>query len=132
MTFSFKEFVNKNKPEQANMVDALELELGIPRSALPDVIDSSGPVELEDEGLVYNQAIWQLIKPIEPNDMYVRIRFMKTKSPDFVRAYKRGPDGKLTPYQGNLEGRIHLIPIQKFAAMFGRALKASLAQGGQQ
>lgn len=77
MDFSFKQFFElyrgptKHKPKKGNYIDGLWQELGVDRNALPDFIES-GPIEIEDEGLLYNQAIWQIIKPIEDTDLYVR------------------------------------------------------------
>jgi hypothetical protein len=136
MTLSFRQFVELEK-KSGNYIDGLWQELGIDRNALPDFIES-GPIEIEDEGLLYNQAIWQILKPIDETDLYVRIKFFKTKStdPNFVRAYVRRHDGKLMPYQGKVEGRIHLISIQKLAEILGKgwqaAAQAATAGGAMQ
>lgn len=109
-------------------------ELGIDRNSLPDFIES-GPIEITEEGILYNQAIWQIIKPIEENDLYVKIKFYKSKSPNFERAYVRGSDGQLRPYQGQVEGKTHIISIKKLAEILGKgwqsAVQAAAGGGGQ-
>lgn len=139
MDFSFKQFFElhrgptKHEPKKGNYIDGLWQELGIDRNALPDFIES-GPIEIEDEGLLYNQAVWQIIKPIEDTDLYVRIRFFKSASPNFERAYKRKHDGQLVPYEGEVNGKVHLISIQKLADILGKgwqaAAQAATAQPG--
>jgi hypothetical protein len=135
MDFSFKQFFElhrgptKHKPKKGNYIDGLWQELGIDRNSLPDFIES-GPIEVEDEGLLYNQAIWQIIKPIEDTDLYVRIRFYQSKSPNFERAYVRHNDGQLSPYQGKCEGKTHLISIQKLANILGKGWQAATSQAG--
>jgi len=132
MDFSFKQFFelhigpkkHKHKPKKGNYIDGLWQELGIDRNSLPDFIES-GPIEIEEEGLLYNQAIWQLVKPIEENDLYVRIRFFKSSSPNFERAYKRRHDGQLVPYEGEVNGKVHLISIQKLADILGKGWQAA-------
>lgn len=138
MDFSFKQFCELHKmdhskkhhpkpPKKGNYIDGLWQELGIDRNSLPDFIES-GPIEIEDEGLLYNQAIWQIIKPIEETDLYVRIKFFKSASPNFERAYIRRHDGQLMPYQGECEGKLHLISIQKLADILGKGWQAAAAQ----
>ncbi len=138
MNFSFKHFFelhktskDKHKPEKGNYIDGMWQELGIDRNSLPDFIES-GPIEIEEEGILYNQAIWQIIKPIEDTDMYVRIKFFKSKSPNFERAYTRGKDGQLRPYQGEIEGKTHIISIKKLASILGKGWEqtAAAAAGG--
>lgn len=130
MNFSFKRFVEEKKPDKpVNYIDALWQELGIDRNSLPEFIES-GPIELEDEGVIYNQAIWQIIKPIDEHDVYVRLKLYKSKSPNFERAYVRQHDGKLVPYLGEVEGRVHLVPIKKLSEILGRGFASVAAQGG--
>jgi hypothetical protein len=127
MTLSFRQFVelHKPKPKKANYIDGLWQELGIDRNSLPDFIES-GPIEIEDEGILYNQAIWQIIKPIEDIDLYVRIKFYESKSPNFERAYIRGHDGQIKPYQGEVRGKMHLISIQKLAEILGKGWQSAI------
>lgn len=137
MDFNFRQFVerygpshrHKHKPKKANYIDSIWQELGIDRDSLPDFIES-GPIKVEDEGITYNQAIWQIIKPIEEDDMYVRIKFYKSKSPNFERAYVTQEDGQLKPYMGKLEGKIHLISIQKLSEILGKGWQSAIQQGG--
>ena len=141
MDFSFKQFFELHRgphkpkkpkePKKGNYIDGLWQELGIDRNSLPDFIES-GPIEIEDEGLLYNQAIWQIVKPIEDTDLYVRIKFFKSSSPNFERAYKRRHDGQLVPYEGEVDGKIHLISIQKLAEILGKGWQAAAqaAAGG--
>ncbi len=135
MNFSFRQFFefdrSPSKPKKGNYIDGLWQELGIDRNSLPDFIES-GPIELEDEGLLYNQAVWQIIKPIEDTDMYVRLKFYKSASPNFERAYVRRHDGQLMPYQGKVEGKVHLVSIQKLADILGKGWQAAAqaAAGG--
>lgn len=128
MDLRFRQFFElhkkSHKPKQGNYIDGLWQELGIDRNSLPDFIES-GPIEIEEEGLLYNQAIWQIVKPIEENDVYVRIRFYQSKSPNFERAYVRRHDGQLRPYQGEVNGKIHLISIQKLADILGKGWQAA-------
>lgn len=130
MDFSFRNFFElshkHHKPKSGNYIDGLWQELGIDRNALPDFIES-GPIEVEDEGMVYNQAIWQIVKPIEDTDLFVRIRFYKSATPNFERAYVRGHDGQLAPYQGKCEGKIHLISIEKLADILGKGWQSVAA-----
>lgn len=137
MDFSFKHFFELHKsplgkPKKGNFIDGMSQELGIDRNALPDFIES-GPIELEDEGILYNQAIWQIMKPIADTDLYAKIKFFKSKSPNFERAYVRGQDGQLRPYQGEVEGKTHIISIKKLADILGKGWQATAqaaASGG--
>jgi hypothetical protein len=133
MTLSFKQFMelhrhhkHKKKPDY---IDALDQELGIDKNSLPDVFDS-GPIELEDDGILFNQAIWQIIKPIEDTDNFVRIKFYKSKSPNFERAYVRKQDGTLQPYHGDIEGRVFFIPIKKLSEILGKGFQGALQGAG--
>lgn len=130
MEFSFKHFVEEKKAEKpANYIDTLWQELGVDRNSLPDFIES-GPIQIDDEGLTYNQAIWQIIKPIGEKDMYARIKLYKSKSPNFERAYIKGPDGKLVPYQGEVEGKVHLITLKKLAEILGKGWQSAAGAAG--
>ena len=126
MRLGFRQFVEEEKkPEKkGNYIDGLWQELGIDRNSLPDFIES-GPISLEDEGILYNQAIWQIIKPIEDTDLYVRLKFYKSNVPNFERAYVRQQDGQLKPYQGQCEGKVHLVSIQKLAEILGKGWEAA-------
>ncbi len=126
MTLGFRQFVELEK-KSGNYIDGLWQELGIDRNSLPDFIES-GPIDLEDEGIRYNQAIWQILKPIDKTDLYVRIKFFKSNVPQFERAYTKRHDGQLVPYQGQCEGRIHLISIQKLAEILGKGWQTLVAQ----
>lgn len=128
---NFKQFFelhkgSHHKPKKGNYIDGIWQELGIDRNSLPDFIES-GPIEIEDEGLLYNQAIWQIIKPIEDSDLFVKIKFFKSASPNFERAYTRGHDGQLTPYQGECRGKIHIISIQRLADILGKGWQSAAA-----
>ncbi len=116
------------KPE--NYLDGMWRELGISPDSIPKYIES-GPIEIKDEGLWYNQAIWEVIKPVDISDRFVRIKFHKSMSPNLnQRCYVRREDGQMIPYQGDPSGRIHLIPIDKFAEMLGKPWQSVAAQGG--
>lgn len=131
MDFSFRKFVEETEHKPANYIDTIWQELGIDRNALPDTI-STGWLELPEEGLTFNQAIWQVVKPIDEHDLYVRIRYFKANSasPNFVRAYMKKPDGSLEPYQGKIEGTVHLITVQKLAQILGLPLSGAIPQQG--
>ena len=131
MTLSFRQFIEAKEQKKANFIDGIWQELGIDRDALPDFIES-GPIEIEEEGILYNQAIWQIVKPIDETDVYVKIKFYKSKSPNFERAYTRGPDGKLQLYQGECNGKEHLISVQKLAEILGKGWQTAVAPPGGQ
>ena len=127
MEFSFRLFVEEKKDDKpANYIDTIWQELGIDRNSLTDFIES-GPIELNDEGITYSQAIWQILKPIGEKDMYARIKLYKSQTPNFERAYVKGPDGKLIPYQGEVEGKIHLITLKKLAEILGKGWQSAAA-----
>jgi hypothetical protein len=129
MIFSFKRFVEEkggeNKP--VNYIDASEKELG---AGIPKEF-STGYLELPDEGLYFNQSIWQTL-PFEPHDKYVRIRYFGTNNtnPNFVRAYIKGKDGKMQPYLGKLEDSVHMITKEKLAQILGLPFQATVAAAG--
>jgi len=132
----FKEFLEdtvnkmkKDKPE--SYLDGIWRELNIDPNSLPEFIES-GPIELTDEGLWFNQAIWQIIKPIDLKDSFVRLKFHKSLSPNLdQRCYVRGHDGKMKPFPYyNLENKIFLIPIDKFANMLGKGWQQMNPMGG--
>lgn len=126
---SFKAFLEK-KEEPENYIDGMERELGIDPNTLPDFIES-GPIEIPDENILYNQAIWRVIKPIESGDKFIRIQFHKSKSPNLNQhCYRRKEDGSLVPYIGKIEGAIHLIPIDQFAEILGRGWQAAAGAPG--
>lgn len=121
---------SKGNPE--NHVDAMNRELGINPNDLEDRF-LSGPVELEDEGLWINQALWEIIKPVEQNDPYVRLRFIQSKSPSLnQRVYRKREDGQMVPYEGDITGRVFMVTMQKFAKMIGRGWEPAVLgqQGG--
>lgn len=127
MVFSFKRFVEEKKPEKPlNHIDAMWQELGIDRDSLPDNF-STGWLELPEEGLYFNQAIWQVIKPIDEHDMFVRIKYYSpnNSNPNFIRCYVKNQDGSYEPYKGKVDGSVHLITIQKLAQALGLPFKAS-------
>jgi hypothetical protein len=131
MDYSFRRFVEekekKDKPE--NYLDGAWRELGIDINSMPDYIES-GPIEAD--GILYNQAIWQILKPIDPKDVFVKIKFFKSSSPNLNQhAYRRTHDGKLVPYEGNTKSNIHLIPIDKLAEMLSRGWQSVVQQQGQ-
>lgn len=107
------------KPE--DYLDGLDRELGIdPSVSIPQYVES-GPVHFEDEGLWFNQAVWEVLKPVEKNDMFVRVRLVKFTSPNLnQRVYRRREDGQMEPYTGPLSTTVHLIKKEKLAEMMGR------------
>jgi hypothetical protein len=108
----------KKKPE--NYIDGMSRELNIDPNSIPDFIET-GPIEIPEEGLLYNQAIWRVIKPIREDDKFVKIQFHKSLSPNLDQVVlKRLPDGQLTKYPGPLNNKIHIITIDKFAEIFAR------------
>lgn len=118
------------KEEPENYLDGMWRELGIDPNSVPEFIES-GPVEIEDQGLFFNQAIWQVIKPIELSDPFVRIRFHKSLSPNLnQRCYRKREDGKMEPFGGEIEGKVFIIPIKKFAEMLGRGWQSAVQGGG--
>ncbi len=128
----FKLFVEKDEKKKPteNYLDGEWRELGIDPNTLPEYIET-GPIELEDEGLWFNQAVWQIVKPIDLKDRFVRIKFHKSKSPNLnQRVYVRRHDGQMVPYEGDPSGQVHLIPIKKLAEIMGRAWQTVLM--GQQ
>ena len=125
---TFKQFLEK-KEEKENYLDGMWRELGIDPNVIPDYIES-GPIEIPEEGLWYNQAIWQVLKPIEKEDSFVRIKFCVCKSPNLnQRAYVKREDGQMVPYEGDPSGRIHMLTIDKFAELLGRGWQSALMGG---
>lgn len=130
----FKQFVEdeirslKGKNDKENYIDGMHRELGINPNDIPKFIEC--PVHIKDEGLWYNLAVWEVIKPIEPEDHFVRIKFHKSISPNLnQQCYRRGEDGKMMPYPGDPSGRIHLIPMDQFAnEMLGKAWQSAVQQ----
>jgi len=47
-------------------------------------------------------------------------------------AYKRKKNGKLVPYKGKMNGKVHLVGIDQFAELLGRGWQSALvgAAGG--
>lgn len=119
----------KQHPE--NNLDGMWRELGIDPNLIPQFIES-GPIELEDQGLWFNQSVWEVIKPIRLDDYFVRIKFHKSLSPNLnQRCYIKNHDGKMVPYKafnGELESKIFLIPINKFSKMLGRGWEMAIQQ----
>lgn len=115
------------KPE--NYLDGMWRELSIDPNSVPEFIES-GPIHLEDQGLWFNQAIWQVLKPIDLKDHFVRIKFHKSLSPNLNQhCYVRKEDGQMVPYEGDIEGKAFLIPINKLAEMLGKGWQ-SVVQAG--
>lgn len=128
----FRQFIAEDavrslkKGSKENYFDGLKRELGIDINLIPDFIES-GPIELEDEGLWYNQAVWQVIKPINQNDTHVKVKFHKSLSPNInQRCYIKKPDGKMQPYMGDPSDRIHLITMKKLAEMMGKGWETAV------
>ena len=122
----------KGKPE--NYLDGMWRELGIDPNSIPEFIES-GPINLEDQGLWFNQAIWQVMKPIDLKDHFVRIKFHKSMSPNLNQhCYVRRNDGQMVPFEGDIEGKAFLIPINKLAEILGKgwgsAVQAAAGGGG--
>lgn len=132
MIMNFRTFVEKKDTE--NYVDGMKRQLSIDPNSLPDV--HSGPIEIEDEGLWYNSAIWKIKKPINPSDKFVRIIFHKSLSPNADQAvWRKREDGEWIPYEGNPSGRVHMVTMDKFSKILGQgwesAVQAAQAGGGQ-
>lgn len=120
---SFKLFLE----EKENMLDGIWRELGIDPNILPDYIEANGPLEL-DNGIYLNQSVWQLIKPINLKDKYVRIKYHKVISPNLnQRAYRKEGD-KYVPIDYSPDGKVFVIPIEKLAEMLGRPWQNALPQ----
>jgi len=123
MIISFRSFIEK-KEDPENYLDGMWRELGIDPNNIPDFIET-GPIEISDENIIYNQAIWQVVKPIDISDKFVRIKLHQFKSPNLNQhTYRRREDGKLVPYEGKALGNVHLIPIDKFAEVMSRGWQA--------
>src|SRR5271163_4778252 len=62
MLFTFREFLERkdhdDKQKPADIIGSLWQELGIDRDSLPDSI-STGYLELPEQGLYFNQCVWQ-------------------------------------------------------------------------
>lgn len=120
----------KPKPRKENVLDGMWRELGISPNQIPDLMET-GPIEMPDEGLWFNQAVWQVIKPIELNDSFVRIKMHKSLSPNLnQRVYYKTESGKMVPYTGDITQRVFLLPIKKFAEIFSRGWQGALQQQG--
>ena len=116
------------KPE--NYLDGMWRELGIDPNSIPEFIES-GPIHLEDQGLWFNQAIWQVMKPIDLKDHFVRIKFHKSLSPNLNQhCYVRRPDGQMVPFEGDIEGKAFLIPINKLAEILGKGWQSAIQGAG--
>ena len=138
MKLNFKRFLTedearslkKDKGEEENYLQGMNRELGIDPNSITEFIES-GPIEISDEGLFFNQAIWKIIKPLDINDKFARIQFHKSLSPSLNQhCYRRRDDGKMEPAQENLTGRIFLIPLKKLADMLGKPWQSAGGAGG--
>lgn len=129
--FHFAEWLllhEEEKPE--NHIDALNRELNIDPNTIPEFIET-GQIEFPEEGLLYNQAIWRVIKPIDKGDKFVRIQFHKSMSPNLDQVVlKRQHDGSLARYTGPMDNKIHLLPMERFAQIFSLPWQTTLAAGG--
>jgi hypothetical protein len=113
-----------------NYLDGMWRELGIDPNNIPEFIES-GPIEISDEGLWCNQAIWKVLKPIDLKDHFVRIQYHKSLSPNLnQRCYVRKEDGQMVPFEQEVEGRTFLITIDKLAEMLSKPWQAAASQGG--
>jgi hypothetical protein len=130
-THSLKKDSKGDKGTPENYLDGMWRELGISPNDIPDMIES-GPVEFD--GILYNQAIWKVLKPIDLKDTHVRIQFHKSLSPNLnQRAYRRLENGKLQPFEGDPDTSTHMIGIDDLAKMLGRdwtTVTAGGAAGG--
>lgn len=119
-----------NKPKNTeNYLDSMWREFGLSPENLPEFIES-GPIEIESEGLLFNQAMWQIIKPVTIEDKFVRIKFHKPTTPSLNQhCYRRKEDGKMEPVNINLEGKTFIITLKKLAEMLGRGFQNSAPQG---
>src|SRR5208283_5336509 len=96
---------------------------------IPDIIES-GPIEIQ--GLIFNQALWKVVKPIDLKDEFVRIKFHKSLSPSLNQhCYRKGVDGKLMPVEGDLSGKTFMITLDKLSEMLGKGWQ-SVIQNAQQ
>ena len=114
----------KGKPE--NYLDGMFKQLNIDPNSIPKYIPS-GPVDIDD--LSFNAAWWEVIKPINLDDKYVKIRFYKSNSPSVDQVCSIIKHGKKIPYKpapGELENRTFLQPIDKFAQMLGKGWEMAI------
>jgi hypothetical protein len=131
--FSFRQFLEDQthkppKKDKENYLDGMHRELGIDPNSIPEFIES-GPIEIDN--LYFNQTVWQVLKPIDLNDKFVRIKFHKSLSPSLNQhCYRRRDDGKMEPAQEDLTNRIFLIPLSKLSEMLSKGWQAAAAQGG--
>lgn len=110
--------LEKDKDKE-NYLGGIHQQLGINPDVLPEKIET-GPFEIED--LWFNQAVWKIIKPINLEDLFVRVQFVKSLSPNInQRVYQKTSNGKWIPYNGPITERIFLIPMDKFAEVMSRA-----------
>jgi hypothetical protein len=109
----------KKADNPENMVDAIQRVLGVDPNELPDDIPS-GPITID--GVSYNQASWQLKKPIPKDAKYVRIRMMpqeELKSPNLDQVAVKDGDN----YLGKTPREWKIITIDKLSEMLGRPLQ---------
>lgn len=107
----------KGKPE--NFLDGMWRELGIDPNSLPEFFQA-GPVHLSDEGLWFNTAVWRIIKPINKDDPFVRVKFHKSIGPNLNQTAYRKENGKMVPYVGSdLPTRVFMITPNKLSEMIG-------------
>lgn len=121
---------NKKGGDRENYLDGMWRELGIDPNSVPK-LSECGPFEIPEQGLWFNAAIWEVIKPIDLKDHFVRIKFHKSLSPNFnQRCYIKQENGDWMPFQEDLEGKIFLITIDKFAEILSKPWQSVAAQGG--
>ena len=119
--------LKKDKPE--DHLDAMQRELGIDINSLDDRF-LSGPIALEDEGLWFNQAEWEIVKPVEQNDPFIRLKFIKSHSPNINQTILvKSEDGSWANYPGDVTGRTFMVTRGKFAKMYGRPWLSALGGG---
>ena len=126
-------FINEDKvrglkKKKENYLQSLNRELSISPNAIPDRIETG---EIELDGLYFNQAVLQVIKPIDLTDKFIKVKLDDTYSPNLdQQVYRKTEDGQMTPYVGSLSKKIFLVPIDKFAELISKAWQ-SAGQGQQ-
>jgi hypothetical protein len=126
--FYFERELKSSKPE--DYFSAVDRELGIKPDQFPEYF-LSGPVYFPEEGLYFNQAVWKIIKPVYENDLFVRLKYHKSDSPNLnSRAYRKDSSGEMHPYPGDVTGAVFLMPMDKFCNLITRGQLSKSSQSG--